>query len=203
MRNEFDQNGREENSSGISSETLMVPIIVNRIDNGGIFIQLYVRFTCMYIYIYTTPTGATAERRTVVTHGSDTICMAWKRLLPPPRRLPTCWRLFCRVGDTRYTHYRDTCAQNLQLPPTDPDARCATCHTAYVTKAFRINRIRHPHPLRPFILSLSCWLNGNLCPTLRSVLRIVPQIVATRCIRGKSSWERFFFQRTGFSRERI
>lgn len=44
MRNEFEQNGREENSCGIPSETLMVPIIVNRIDNGGIFIQLYVRF---------------------------------------------------------------------------------------------------------------------------------------------------------------
>lgn len=44
MRNEFEENGREENSCGIPSETLMVPIIVNRIDNGGIFIQLYVRF---------------------------------------------------------------------------------------------------------------------------------------------------------------
>ena len=63
MRNEFDQNGREENSSGISSETLMVPIIVNRIDNGGIFIQLYVRFTCMYIYIYIYTTPTAQQRR--------------------------------------------------------------------------------------------------------------------------------------------
>lgn len=49
MRNEFDQNGREENSSGISSETLMVPIIVNRIDNGGVFI--YTVYVQLYIYI--------------------------------------------------------------------------------------------------------------------------------------------------------
>lgn len=41
MRNEFEQNGREENSGGASSETLTGSIIVNRIDNGSVFIQLW------------------------------------------------------------------------------------------------------------------------------------------------------------------
>lgn len=65
----------------------------------------------------------------------------------------------------RYTLHalpRHVCPESL-ASTYRPRWRCATCHTAYVTKAFRINRIRHPHPFGPSSCRYpAAWLNGNL-----------------------------------------
>lgn len=98
----------------------------------------------------------------------------------------------------RYTLHalpRHVCPESL-ASTYRPRWRCATCHTAYVTKAFRINRIRHPHPLRPFILSLSRCLverEPRRTPSSKSFLK------SWQCIRRKSSWKDPSFFLSSFS----
>lgn len=88
--------------------------------------------------------------------------MAWN-VYPPPTFANLLASLLSCGRYTLHALPRHVCPESL-ASTYRPRWRCATCHTAYITKAFRINRIRHPHPLRPFILSLSCpgWWNGNL-----------------------------------------
>lgn len=84
----------------------------------------------MEAYLYKCYITHDAYGATVETRGSDMICMAWNVY---PRRLPTCWRLFCVVWEIHATRITETrvVPRIFRLPPTDPDGgvQRATLHT--------------------------------------------------------------------------